>query len=79
LILDFDGKRLELSGLTDVEREFQTSFMQSHAAANPGVDMPADFQGKHFKIGQQVTFKFRELSDAGVPKEARYWRRRDVE
>jgi DNA ligase-1 len=79
LILDYNGIRLELSGLTDVEREFQTSFMQSHAAAHPGTDMPADFQGKHFRTGQQVTFKFRELSDAGVPKEARYWRRRDVE
>jgi len=29
-----------------------------------------------FKRGQQVTFKYRELSDDGIPKEARYWRPR---
>jgi hypothetical protein len=37
--------------------------------------MPEDFQGKHFKVGDVVTFKYRELSDDGIPKEARYWRR----
>jgi len=79
LILDFNGKRLELSGLTDIEREFLTPEMCVHASEFPGEDMPSSFQGKHFKLGQQVTFKFRELSDDGIPKEARYWRKRGVE
>jgi DNA ligase-1 len=79
LILDFDGKRLELSGLTDIEREFLTPEMCVHASEFPGEDMNHAFQGKHFKVGQQVTFKYRELSDDGIPKEARYWRKRDVE
>jgi DNA ligase-1 len=79
LILDFDGKRLELSGLTDIEREFLTEEMCIWAAEHPGVDMPSSFHGKHFKLGQQVTFKYRELSDDGIPKEARYWRKRGVE
>lgn len=79
LILNFNGKRLELSGLTDVEREFAEARMFGFAKGNPGVDMPSDFQGKHFKVGQKVTFKYRELSDDGIPKEARYWRRRGVE
>ena len=79
LILDFDGKRLELSGLTDIEREFLTDEMCVYASEWPGADMPPGFQGKHFKLGQQVTFKYRELSDDGIPKEARYWRKRDVE
>jgi len=79
LILDFDGKRLELSGLTDIEREFLTPAMCCHASEHPGVDMPPVFQGRHFKVGQQVTFKYRELSDEGIPKEARYWRKRGVE
>jgi DNA ligase-1 len=78
LILDFNGKRLELSGLTDIEREFLTDAMCIFAAGHPGKDMPA-FEGKHFKVGQQVTFKYRELSDDGIPKEARYWRKRGVE
>jgi len=79
LILDFDGKRLELSGLTDIEREFLIEEMCVHASEFPGVDMPSSFQGKHFKVGQQITFKYRELSDDGIPKEARYFRKRDVE
>ena len=79
LILDFDGKRLELSGLTDNERLFATDEMALYAVQNPGVDMLDWFRGKHFKLGQQVTFKYRELSDDGIPKEARYWRKRDVE
>ena len=78
LILNYKGKRLELSGLTDAEREFANG-QHTHATAHPGEDMPRDTQGKHFKVGQTVTFKYRELSDEGIPKEARYWRRRDVE
>ena len=79
LITDYDGKRLELAGLTDIEREFSSGEMGVFASANPGVDMPSSFQGRHFKQGQMVTFKYRELSDDGIPKDARYWRRRDVE
>jgi len=79
LILDFKGKRLELSGLTEAERAFATVAMTEHATKHPGVDMPADFYGPHFRPGQKVTFKYRELSDDGIPKEARYWRRRDRE
>ena len=41
--------------------------------------MPDWFQGRHFKRGQTVTFKYRELTSDGIPKEARYWRRRDTE
>ena len=76
LILDFKGKRLELSGLTDEERQFVNQDMVTVAKAHPGRDMPPSVHGKHFKFGDIVTFKYRELSDAGVPKEARYWRQR---
>lgn len=79
LIVDYRGKRLELSGLTDAEREFLNPDLARTAREQPGKDMPAFFQGKCFKVGQLVTFKYRELSDDGVPKEARYWRRRDAE
>ncbi len=79
LITEYEGKRLELSGRTDAEREFSSGDMGVFASAHPGVDMPDWFQGKHFKKGQMVTFKYRELSDDGIPKEARYWRRRDAE
>jgi ATP-dependent DNA ligase len=76
LIVNYQGKRLELSGLTDAEREFQNPDMVRIATEKSGVDMPIHTQGRCFKVGQTVTFKYRELSDEGIPKEARFWRRR---
>jgi DNA ligase-1 len=75
VILDYKGKRLELSGFTDEERKFANDEMTKYAGANPGVDMPQHFQGKHIKIEQDIEFRYRELSDDGIPKEARYLRR----
>lgn len=77
LILNYKGQRLELAGLTNEERMFATPAMSEYAAEHPDQNMPADFAGKHFKVGQTVTFKYRELSDDGVPKEARFWRQAD--
>jgi DNA ligase-1 len=79
LILDYNGKRLELAGLTDAEREFQTRLMSVHAQANPGKDMPPGTCGKLFKVGQLVTFRYRELSPDGLPKEGRFLRKREAE
>jgi DNA ligase-1 len=79
LILDYEGQRLELSGLTDAEREFLTPEMAQTAVAHPGEDMPTSFQGRHFTVGQIVTFKYRELTDDNIPKEARFWRQRNEE
>lgn len=76
LILEYKGKRLELSGLTDVEREFATEEDRHYGNEHPGEDMPADTQAVRFKLGQRITFKYRELSDAGLPKEARFFRNR---
>ena len=79
LIVDYQGKRLELSGLTDAEREFAAQTARDWAVNKPGSDAPNWVEGQRFKKGQTVTFKYRELSDDGIPKEARYWRRRDAE
>ena len=79
LIVDYKGKRLELAGLTDEEREFANPAMCDWAIDNPGIDVPYWVEGKHFLRGQIVTFIYRELSDSGIPKEARYLRRRDAE
>jgi len=76
LILDFAGKRLELAGLTDEEREFSCEEEVNYAKDNPGIDMPKGFQGRKFKVGEWVTFQYRELTNEGIPKEARYWRKR---
>ena len=79
VVVDYQGKRLELSGLTDAEREFADQMARDWAVGNPGIDAPYWVEGTQFKKGQSVTFKYRELSDDGIPKEARYWRRRDAE
>lgn len=76
LILDYNGKRLELAGLTNEERRFVTKDDVKYAEQHPGEEMPASTQAVHFKVGDTVTFKYRELSDDGIPKEARYWRQR---
>ncbi len=76
LVLDYNGQRLELSGLTDDERRFASFNEEEWATTHPGEDMPVEFQGAHFKRGDKVTFLYRELSDTGIPKEARYFRKR---
>ena len=78
LILDYNGKRLELSGMTDEERDLADKD-QFYATTHPGRDMPAGCHAKHFRVGDTVTFRYRELSKDGIPKEARYWRKRTEE
>lgn len=61
LIVEWEGKTFELSGFTDEERLLRT-----------------DFQGswpEYFPHKSKVTFRYRELTDAGIPKEARFLRR----
>jgi hypothetical protein len=48
--------------------------MTSHAYNNPGEEMPPHFQGLHFQIGDTIEFRYRELSDDRIPKEARFLR-----
>jgi hypothetical protein len=36
--------------------------------------MPSGFQGKQFKVGDTIEFRYRELSDDLIPKEARFLR-----
>jgi len=64
------------SGMTMAERELADD-ARDYAAAHPGELLPDWCNGKHLNHGQTVTFKYRELSDDGVPKEARFWRRRE--
>ena len=81
MITDFKGKRLELSGFTDAERRMTYVGVGGPADAfgetAPGeeVDVTAIANPK-FPVGSTVTIRYRELTAAGVPKEARYWRPR---
>ncbi len=74
LILSYKGKVFELSGFTEAERrlnEAGTNF----AVSNPGKKLPEGMECLAFPLGSSVTFKYRELTDDGLPKEARYWRK----
>jgi len=46
------------------------------AEQHPGDAVPDWIEATAFPRGSLVTFKYRELSDDGIPKEARYWRKR---
>ena len=79
LILDYKGQRMELSGLNNLERGFSTIVETATARCQPGEDMPATTQGKVFRVGDKVSFKYCGLTDKGLPKFARYWRKRGEE
>lgn len=73
----YNEKEFDLSGFTDTERSMQSSNDHSAIAwlmANPGAIVPQWIYSSIFPIGSQVTFRYRELTDSGIPKEARYSR-----
>jgi DNA ligase 1 len=73
----------ELSGFTDEERGMTMTSHDTLAESEPimlaGHQCSGRWTNPKFPIGSKVTFMYRELSDDGIPKEARYLRKRDVE
>ena len=65
------------TGLTFEDREFDLPTHRAHARQHPGEEMPKAASGSLVPLGSAITFKYRELSDDGIPKEARYWRQRE--
>jgi len=72
LICEYKGQRFELSGMTDEERWID----HTEPVGLEGTECGPDVSSPKFPIGSQVTFRFRELTKDGVPKEARYYRKR---
>jgi len=72
-----NGKTLELSGFTDEERnmEFDAN-TEDYGSLHPG-EVCEDFvYNPKFPRGSRVTYRYRELTDDGVAKEGRYFRRK---
>jgi len=69
VILDYKGKRLEMSGFTDAER------LLSVPTYAPGEDIPEHVTCPAFPRGTVVTFRYQNLSKDGIPQNARYWRK----
>jgi len=65
------GVRLELSGFTEEERQLNDS---TYALDHPGEELPSDVYAVAFPRGMKVTFRYRGLTNDGVPNEARFWR-----
>lgn len=83
LVLELDnGARLELSGFTDAERALGytnsdpvVTDAHTWASDHPETEVPSCYQAKYFPRGSRVTFHYRGLTDAGIPNEARYFRK----
>ena len=78
LIVKWEGKTFELSGFTDQERILSsTEPLDLGLVRKPGTPVPETVFAPAFPRGSTVTFTYRELTDAGYPKEARYLRLRE--
>jgi len=81
LICKFKGHTFELSGFTDDERVMSVVGINpadnafEYGCSHPGEIIPETFYNPKFPRGSIITFKYRELTDSGIPKEARYWRK----
>lgn len=76
LWVEWRGKRFKLSGFTDEERIVDSRLPQEAIVLFQGLDGSYESGGpRHFPLGCTVTFSYRELTDDGVPKEARYLRK----
>lgn len=73
LRMAFNGLVFDMGGFTDDEREL-TSEGREWAYANPGEDTKEPVS-VNFPLGAILTFKYRELTNSGVPKEGRYFRK----
>lgn len=76
-----NGRTFDLSGFTDEERVMMLRYADEPAieegSLHPGEEVDVHrFTNPNFPLGCNVTFTYRELTDTGVPKEARYWRKR---
>lgn len=63
-----NGVCFYVSGFTDIERE-----VEGAESLAPGDVTTADIS-KHFHLGQNITYTYRELTAEGAPKEGRYKR-----
>jgi len=61
-----NGKKFDLSGFTDEERQLEHY---------DGGLVEACYGLKHFRIGHTITFKYQELTEDGLPRGARYYRK----
>ena len=79
--IEWNNKIFEISGFDWKERELRYLAPPHHLAFDLGRLQPG-LRADHnvvvnlmFPIGSTVTFRYRELTEAGIPSKANYWRR----
>lgn len=76
LIVQWNDKEFELSGMTDLERNLDHPFIASSPTPKTRIQLePLHIKSPSFPIGQRITFRYRTLTDGGIPREARYLRK----
>lgn len=71
LKVEYQGKIFKIgSGLTDYERIIEPS-----DTTCPGEEITDEYECPAFPLDSVITFKYRELTDEGIPKEASFWRK----
>lgn len=79
MICKIKAGQFKLSGFTDDEREMEYTETGGSAAQigklHPGEVAEDMVTNPHFPRGSIVTYKYRETTDDGLPKEGRYWRK----
>lgn len=71
LIVSWRNETFRLSGFNFKERELSEASRRD-AMKNPGAIMDLDCG---FKVGDVLTFLYKEVTDDNLPKSARYWRK----
>lgn len=72
LVVCWKDKIFELSGLTDEERLLTNP---QWALENPGKLVPSNINGVNLPRNTQITFRYRGLTNDGIPQEARFLRK----
>jgi DNA ligase-1 len=79
LIVIWNGITFELSGMTDEGRELYIEGLVSSPTPktpiNPDLIVANVVRSGFFPLGTKVTFRYRTLTEKGVPREARYLRK----
>lgn len=80
MVCEFNGIRFELSGFKESERvmTFLGDGDSEEGFKFPGTEISGAWTNLMFPIGTRVTFRYRELSDTGIPKEGRFLRKEVV-
>lgn len=78
LICKINAGEFKLSGFTDKEREMEDMLGNSAEISGklcPGEIVVGHYHNPKFPRGSIVTYKYRETTDDGLPKEGRFWRK----